>query len=280
MSAISVSLLTTRSIQQSHFSLLPPCNLRRPFSVQFPACNGRHYIPPQVSNDNYDQLTETTPSTELSTSSTMITVENEDNLDSTLFLIRARNKIGLLQVITRVFKVLGLKIERAIVEFEGEYFDKSFFVVDSEGKKIEDNESVERIKKALMDAIDGGDSGGGGGGAGLVSGRGVVVRKAGLGMEFGERKAKVEKMFGLMDVFLKNDSVSLQKDILDHVEFTVARSRFSFDDFEAYQVVFLLTFFFLFLFFFLLFLLLIPLLVKSIDYLETQFWLHLICSRA
>ncbi|KAA8519744.1 hypothetical protein F0562_014000 [Nyssa sinensis] len=44
-------------------------------------------------------------------------------------------------------------------------------------------------------------------------------------------------MFGLMDGFLKNDPISLQKDILDHVEYTVARSRFSFDDFEAYQAL-------------------------------------------
>nr|KYP51859.1 Glycogen phosphorylase 1 [Cajanus cajan] len=43
-------------------------------------------------------------------------------------------------------------------------------------------------------------------------------------------------MFSLMDGFLKNDPLSLQKDILNHVEYTVARSRFSFDDFEAYQV--------------------------------------------
>nr|XP_016470021.1 PREDICTED: uncharacterized protein LOC107792326 [Nicotiana tabacum] len=67
------------------------------------------------------------------------------------------------------------------------------------------------------------------------SGRGVVVRKAGLNL--GGRKAEAEKMFGLMDEFLKNDAVSLQKDILDHVEFTVARSRFNFDDFEAYQIM-------------------------------------------
>lgn len=61
-----------------------------------------------------------------------------------------------------------------------------------------------------------------------------MVRKPRL--DFGEKKAKAERMFGLMDGFLKNDPISLQKDILDHVEYTVARSRFSFDDFEAYQV--------------------------------------------
>lgn len=127
-------------------------------------------------------------------------------------MIKARNKIGLLQVISRVFKVLGLKIEKATVEIEGEFFVKSFSVTDSEGKKIESNEDLEAIRKALMDAIDT-DGSSDRGGVGLVSGRGVVVRKAGLGMEFGDRKPKAEKMFTLMDVFLKNDSISLQKDI-------------------------------------------------------------------
>lgn len=124
-----------------------------------------------------------------------------------------------------------------MVEFEGEYFVKSFYVTDSEGKKIEDNKDIQRIKSALAEAIGGGDGDDGSGVPVVASGRGVVVRKAGLGMEFGDRKAKAEKMFGLMDEFLKNDPVSLQKDILDHVEYTVARSRFSFDDFEAYQVM-------------------------------------------
>ncbi|ONK62733.1 uncharacterized protein A4U43_C07F7560 [Asparagus officinalis] len=44
-------------------------------------------------------------------------------------------------------------------------------------------------------------------------------------------------MLELMDGFLKSDQVSLQKDILDHVEYTVSRWGVSFDDFEAYQVL-------------------------------------------
>lgn len=107
----------------------------------------------------------------------------------------------------------------------------TFFVADSRGNKIDDQKSWESIKKALIEAIDGDDD------TALSvapQARGVVVRKPRL--DFGERKGQAERMFGLMDVFLKNDPISLQKDILHHVEYTVARSRFSFDDFEAYQV--------------------------------------------
>lgn len=96
---------------------------------------------------------------------------------------------------------------------------------------------MERIKRALSEAI-------GGDGEGKVSltkstaaNRGIVVRRAGFVEGFGERKAKAERMFSLMDGFLKNDPFSLQKDIIHHVEYTVARSRFSFDDYEAYQAV-------------------------------------------
>ncbi|KAK7246456.1 hypothetical protein RIF29_41324 [Crotalaria pallida] len=177
-------------------------------------------------------------STSTSTSTSTIAVDNSDSADSTAFEIRARNRIGLLQVITRVFKVLGLTIDRAAVEFDGDFFVKKFFVTDSHGNKIEDSESLERIKRALAEAIGGDDDG-----AVKVSrstssaNRGIVVRRPGLVEAFGERKAKAERMFNLMDQFLKNDPISLQKDILYHVEYTVGRSRFSFDDFEAYQAL-------------------------------------------
>ena len=39
-----------------------------------------------------------------------------------------------------------------------------------------------------------------------------------------------------VDRYLSNDVVSIQRDILDHVEYTVARNYFVFDDFKAYQV--------------------------------------------
>ncbi|TYI27368.1 hypothetical protein ES332_A05G173200v1 [Gossypium tomentosum] len=170
--------------------------------------------------------------TNSSSSVTVETVSPENDDNSTVFVIRARNRTGLLQVITRVFNILGLSVEKATVDFEEDYFVMTFFVTDSRGNKIDDQKSLESINKALIDAIDGDDD------AALSvapSDRGVVVRKPRL--DFGERKGQAERMLGLMDVFLKNDPISLQKDILHHVEYTVARSRFSFDDFEAYQAL-------------------------------------------
>ncbi|MCD7450255.1 hypothetical protein HAX54_004700 [Datura stramonium] len=227
MAAISVPLLAVRP-PPANIPFPSIFNLNRPFSTSL-SSNGFSHLQLVSSSTSNQAVTETN-------SSSTINVQNDDALDTTLFVIRAKNRIGLLQIITRVFKVLGLRIEKAIVEFEGEFFVKKFFVNDSNGKKIEKMEHLERIQKAVLEAIDG-DDGGGVSPSVAVSGRGVVVRKAGLKLEFGDRRAKAEKMFGLMDGFLKNDSISLQKDILDHVEFTVARSRFNFDDFEAYQAL-------------------------------------------
>uniref|UniRef100_A0A6M2EM43 Alpha-1,4 glucan phosphorylase n=1 Tax=Populus davidiana TaxID=266767 RepID=A0A6M2EM43_9ROSI len=188
-------------------------------------------------------LASTNQSLSTTTAAATIEISNNDPSDphTTAIVIRARNRIGLLQVITRVFKILGLRIEKATVEFDegggggGECFIKTFYVSDSHGNRIEDDQSLEKIKKALFDAIDGG-AGEVKVGSSSSTGKGVVVRRSG-GLRGGETRVGVERMFGLMDRFLKSDPSSLQKDILDHVEYTVARSRFSFDDFEAYQAL-------------------------------------------
>ncbi|XP_071714786.1 uncharacterized protein [Rutidosis leptorrhynchoides] len=150
------------------------------------------------------------------TTTSSVTVEKDES-NGTIFVIRAQDKMGLLPMITRVLK--GLKIDKPTIQFDEkeDFFVVKFLVNDLNGNKIEDKETLIKIKNILMEAFNGSE--------------GVVVKKAGfLG-------GKTEKMFDLMDGFLKNDPISLQKDILHHVEYTVARSRFSFDDFEAYQAL-------------------------------------------
>ena len=226
MSAITAPLLTVE-LRQPTFAFLVSVDFRRRFPI-FP----RSHSTGSVLRDSYRGLeslraSKNGPITESST----VTVENDEESNLTTFVVRTRNRIGLLRASASVFKVLGVRIERAIVEFEGEIFVKKFFVTDSNGNKIEDGEDLDQIEKALLEEI------GGGGAAVSGSTRGVVVRRGGfVGDVVGDKRAKVGRMFELMNVFLKNDSISLEKDILDHVECTVARLRFNFDDFEAYQV--------------------------------------------
>lgn len=46
---------------------------------------------------------------------------------------------------------------------------------------------------------------------------------------------KKELLYNLMDTYIKNDVLSIQEDIVNHVEYTIGRSRYRFDDFEAYM---------------------------------------------
>ncbi|KAK9022873.1 hypothetical protein V6N11_003112 [Hibiscus sabdariffa] len=222
MATLSFSILCPNT-SFSYFTFPSKNVSARPILLTFPC---RNTLPLTLSAAKHPSASSET------NASTSVTVAPENNENATAFVFRTRNRIGLLQIISRVFSVLGLRIDKATVDCEGDYFVKTFFVTDSRGNKIKDQKSLESIKKALIEAIDGDDDA-------TVSvapaTRGVVVRKPQL--EFGEGKGKAERMFGLMDVFLKNDPISLQKDILDHVEFTVAKSRFSFDDFEAYQAL-------------------------------------------
>ncbi|KAL7243701.1 hypothetical protein ACSBR1_016007 [Camellia fascicularis] len=229
MSAATTLPLLTVGLCQPRLSFPFSLNLHRPFP-SFSRSHTSHGLEPLRASTS-EPISQTTST---------VTLENDSDSDSTAFVIRVKNRIGLFQLITRVFKVLGLRIEKAIVEFEGDFLVKRFFVTDSHGNKIEDGENLDRIEKALMEAIGGGGGGEASMAMAMASTRGIVVRRAGLvGNDAGDRKAKAkaERMFALMDGFLKNDPISLQKDILDHVEYTVARSRFSFDDFEAYQAL-------------------------------------------
>ncbi|KAL2484706.1 hypothetical protein Adt_29462 [Abeliophyllum distichum] len=116
------------------------------------------FSPPQaLTTDNNDSITNITTAS----SSSTITVQNDDELDSTLFKIQARNKLRLLQVITRVFKVLGPCCGKSqVLNFEVDFFIEKFYVTNSDGKKIENVENLENIQKALMEAIEPGDASG------------------------------------------------------------------------------------------------------------------------
>lgn len=47
--------------------------------------------------------------------------------------------------------------------------------------------------------------------------------------------SNVNRFAGPSDTYMKNDVLSIQEDIVNHVEYTLARSRVNFDNFEAYQ---------------------------------------------
>ena len=53
--------------------------------------------------------------------------------------------------------------------------------------------------------------------------------------KYDNSKKGAEKMWELMKSYLGNDVQSIQRQIVNHVEYTLARTRFDFDNFGAYQ---------------------------------------------
>jgi starch phosphorylase len=54
--------------------------------------------------------------------------------------------------------------------------------------------------------------------------------------EFGAKDGKAnEKLWELMSSYIGSDKKSIQRSIVNHVEYTLARTRFNFDNFGAYQ---------------------------------------------
>ncbi len=45
----------------------------------------------------------------------------------------------------------------------------------------------------------------------------------------------LKRVLNAADTYIKNDVLSIEESIVNHVEYTLARSRYSFDNQEAYQ---------------------------------------------
>jgi len=53
--------------------------------------------------------------------------------------------------------------------------------------------------------------------------------------KYDDQKVGNEKIWELMSSYIGQDQKSIQRSIVNHVEYTLARTRFNFDDFGAYQ---------------------------------------------
>lgn len=158
-----------------------------------------------------------------------VTIDNESSGENTILIITAENRTAMLQIITRVLRAMGVQISKANINLDKGSLVEKVFVTDSKGSKINDPQSLDNIQQALREALNEPIR--------VVDPktRGLFL-KPDLDFESSDQvKARAEVLFNLMDEYLKNDVVSIQKDVLNHVEYTVAGSRFDFSDFEAYQ---------------------------------------------
>lgn len=149
---------------------------------------------------------------------------DEETSNSTIIDIVAPNWPGILASITAKFKFLELQIVKASVDLDEGFVSYKFWIQDGAGNKIVDTEQLQNVEEALRRLLD----------PALWSELGKNVR---ISNSFGDQEVqRKRRLLWLMDQYLKNDVPSIQKSIVDHVEYTIARSRFKFDDFEAYKV--------------------------------------------
>jgi len=85
---------------------------------------------------------------------TDVKIDNETSSTATVLEVSAPNGMGLLYQITRALSSLDLNILSAKVQTLGADVVDSFYVLDSEGKKITDATHAEEVKQALRHAIE------------------------------------------------------------------------------------------------------------------------------
>ncbi|PNH06165.1 Glycogen phosphorylase 1 [Tetrabaena socialis] len=149
-----------------------------------------------------------------------ITVDAETDAAYTVISVKAANKPGLLTSITALFRDLGVDVGKAAVEGDDARVDDKFYVRTLSGGKLDDAKAAEAVK--ALDAL-------------LRSKPSSTDVSRPKFEATGQGQSGKARLYTLMDTYMKNDVLSIQEDIVNHVEYTMARSRVNFDNFEAYQ---------------------------------------------
>ena len=158
-------------------------------------------------------------------------IEIDTTSDEAYTVIRIRdapNKPGTLRVITTALADLGLNIEKAIVDSaKDDRVSDIFHVTDASGSKVTDAEDVDNIKTCLGMILR----------AHFSSTHEIARPDAAPSTEpqGSTKRRQHDLLYSLMDRYLRNDVMSVQESIVNHVEYTMARNRYHFDDFEAYN---------------------------------------------
>ncbi|GAQ82635.1 glycogen phosphorylase [Klebsormidium nitens] len=161
-----------------------------------------------------------------SESSLKVSISNRDKENWTAIKIEAENQPGLLTKITSTLRDLNLQVQKAEVNTVGnKLVADTFYVVTASGKKLS-NAEIAVAKQRLL-------------GLPTAVFQDKAIRPVGveLGGEDKDEAARMELIHRLKDLYLRNDVVAVQESIINHVEYTIGRSRYKFESFEAYHAV-------------------------------------------
>ncbi|GAB4815011.1 hypothetical protein N2152v2_002057 [Parachlorella kessleri] len=151
-------------------------------------------------------------------STAAVIIDNGSEDGTTLITIDGSNKPGMLGMLTSTFADLGLDVVKAEIGGTGKSIHDRFWVVGADGKKLGDGE-VAAVQQALEVTLASSKPG---------SSRPKLSPA-------GQSSERSELLHTLMDTYVKNDVLNIQQSIVRHVEYTLARSRFKFDEQEAYM---------------------------------------------
>jgi hypothetical protein len=160
-----------------------------------------------------------------------VTVDGASDPAFTVISIRATNRPGILQLLKSTLEDLGLSVERTEVDMEKDLTSDVFYVTGDDGERVDDPydlANIEQVLKVVLNAHYSKSSG---------APRPPDGAKSASGPD-GMKPRQKDLLYSLMDNYIKNDVLSVQSSIVNHVEYTLGRSRYRFDDFEAYQVRF------------------------------------------
>ena len=160
-----------------------------------------------------------------------VSVDGATDPAFTVISIRATNRPGILQLLKSTLEDLGLSVERTEVDMEKDLTSDVFYVTGDDGARVDDPYDLANIEQVLVVVLN----------AHYRKSSGAPrppdgdVQRSTSGPD-GMKPRQKDLLYSLMDNYIKNDVLSVQSSIVNHVEYTLGRSRYRFDDFEAYQV--------------------------------------------
>jgi starch phosphorylase len=159
----------------------------------------------------------------------VVSVDGSSDPAQTIISVRATNRPGILQQMKSTLEDLGLNVEKTEVDMDGDLTNDTFYVTDDNGSRVDDPYDLANIEQVITVVLN----------AHFLKSSGAP-RPADKDptnlMPDGSKPKQKDLLYSLMDNYIKNDTLSVQNSIVNHVEYTLARSRYRFDDFEAYQV--------------------------------------------
>ena len=155
----------------------------------------------------------------------VVVVDGSSDPALTIVSVKATNRPGILQLMKSTLEDLSLNVERTEVDMDGDLVSDTFYVTSDDGSRVDDPydmANIERVIKVVLNAH-------------YLKSSGHARPEDGTS-NMADEPRKKDLLYSLMDNYIKNDVLAVQKSVVNHVEYTLGRSRYRFDDFEAYQV--------------------------------------------